>query len=387
MPATVSKMRGYRSENVYEMAISRMEKLYAEGHRCVVSFSGGKDSTVTLEVTIAAAKKYGALPVDVVVQDEEIAYPGLYEFVDRVAQRPEVRMNWLNMRQPVLNVFNRAEPYFWVFDPLLPSDKWVRTPPSYAIDVDEIDIQGMTTPERFPPDPDKNLYAVIGLRTQESRGRMYGLFSSGGYTTKPNKWGTSNARPIYDWSYGDVWKAINEFKWDYCEAYNTMYRLGIPPMRLRIGPPTMTTGAIEHLQVGMQAWPQWFEKVSERLPGVRTAAQFGKRAVQPERHSGESWKEVFYRECINEAPADWIKERSIEAERRMLSAHTRHSTDPFHDVAACASCHGNVGSYKQLALALYNGDPFSFKVSFMPFVEPGFFRNDTRTWGTGKPSW
>mgnify|MGYP003323253496 CR=1 FL=1 len=224
---SVSKMRGFRTENVYEMAVSRMEKIYSEGHRCVVSFSGGKDSTVTLEVCIEAARKYGQLPDDVVIQDEEVAFPGLYEFVERTAQRPEVNMHWLNMRQPVLNVFNRADPYFWVFDPELPPEKWVRQPPSYAIEVEEKNIENMTTPLRFPPSDGKNLYAVIGLRTQESRGRMYGLYSSGGYTTKPNRWGTRSARPIYDWKYGDVWKAILEKGWDYCGAYDTMFGLGV----------------------------------------------------------------------------------------------------------------------------------------------------------------
>jgi len=81
------KMRGFRSENVMEMAIERMEALYRDGHRVVVSFSGGKDSTCVLEVCLIAARRTGRLPVDVMMQDEEVGFPGVFEFAERTAQR------------------------------------------------------------------------------------------------------------------------------------------------------------------------------------------------------------------------------------------------------------------------------------------------------------
>mgnify|MGYP000039889866 CR=1 FL=1 len=33
--------------------------------------------------------------------------------------------------------------------------------------------------------------------------------------TKPNKYEVRNARPVYDWSDGDVWRFIQEMKLDY----------------------------------------------------------------------------------------------------------------------------------------------------------------------------
>lgn len=377
--------RKYLGTDVFNQAIDRMKALYAEGHRVVVSFSGGKDSTCCLEVCTIAATETGRLPVEVVLRDEEVMYPGTYEYAERVAARPDISFNWLIARQPVINVFNRKAPYFWVFDPMLKPEQWVRQPPAIAQWIKELSIDRMTIPERFPVPSGKTLFAVVGLRTQESRGRMYGLFSSGGYLTGANKYGVRNARPVYDWTDGDVWKAIKDNGWDYNTAYDTMHAMGVPRSRLRIAPPTMNAAGIGELAKAAAAWPKWFARVCQRLPGVRTAAQFGLRAVTPVRRLGETWEETFKRECIEQAPAKWIADRATSAMEKMLSTHTHHSTSPFPEVDPCYTCFSNLGCWKSLALACYNGDPFSLKCGFLPYVEPDFFRDGAGKWG-GAPS-
>ena len=223
------------------------------------------------------------------------------------------------------------------------------------------------------------------MRVQESQRRRRGLYSSGGYLTKANRYGVLNARPIYDWTDGDVWKAHVDYGWDYNDAYDIMHRLGIARSALRIAPPTQTIAAIDALWVAARAWPKWFDKVCERLPGVRTAAMFKKKSVTPYRRFGQTWAEVFQTQCIDEAPA-WIAERSIKVQQYYERLHSRHSTEPLPDVMGCSKCGESFGSWKRLALIMYMGDPFSMKQSIAPVIEPQFFREGMGTWEGGKPS-
>lgn len=378
--------RKYLGTDVFNQAIDRMVALYKDGHRVVVSFSAGKDSNVCLEICRIAARETGRLPVEVVLRDEEIMYPGTYEYAERVAADPEIKFNWLVARQPIINVFNRKEPYWWVFDERLKPEEWVRQPPAIAQFIPQKSIDQMTIPDRFPPAEGKTLFAVIGLRISESRGRMYGLFSSGGYLTGANKYGVRGCRPIYDWTDGDVWKAIGDNKWDYNRAYDVMQASGIPRNRLRIAPPSMNAAGVSELSKAAAAWPLWFNKVCKRLPGIRTAAKFGIRAVTPSRRLGETWEACFKRECITEAPAQWIATRATKAMNVTLSAHAHHSTAPFPEAAPCFTCYANLGCWKSLAFACYNGDPFSQKTANAnPYIEPEFFRAGAGTW-EGKPS-
>lgn len=371
--------------DVFDAALARLAEEYQQGHRLVVSVSGGKDSTCCTELAILAARAAGRLPVEVVIRDEEIMFPGTYEYVERLAARPEVNMTWLVAHQPIINAFDREQPYFWVCDPLLDPEEWVRQPPAWHTKIEQIDIRAIVNPQLFPPPPGLELHAVLGLRAEESRGRMMGLHSSGGYLTKPNvPWGVRNVRPIYDWTDGDVWLAIKKNEWDYSDAYNVMHRLGLKARDLRTSPPTMNPAGGDTLRrVGAVAWPGWFNRVCARLPSVRTYARYGRRVVIPDRRTDETWQDCYQRTCIDGAPA-WIAERSEVARVKVLRRHERHATGPLPQAGKCLNC-GVLGSWKALGLTMYLGDPFSVRASFLPYVDPEVFRPGSGRWG-GPPS-
>ena len=376
-------MKLHLQKNVFDAALDRLQELYEQDHTIVISQSGGKDSTVCMELAIMAADAAGKLPINVIHRDEEILFPNTYEYLDRVANRPEVNMHHVYAGQPVVNVFNRQNPYWWIFDDRISQDEWVRQPPDYAYKIEELNINALVTKERFPTAEGKDLFACIGLRVQESPNRRMGLFSSKGHITKENKEGVKYVRPIYDWTDGDVWKAIQDFKWDYNHAYDVMVKHGRSKNKLRIAPLTMTQAGIPDLQLAQKAWPQWFDKVCHRLDGIRTAAQFGRRSCEPRRRSGETWEDCFKRECITDAP-DWIAQRAEIAMRSELEKHQRlNGNIPFPQVNAIRA--NPLGSWKKLAYSLWNGDPFSLKCGKLAYCEPEMFREGAGFWG-GKPT-
>jgi predicted phosphoadenosine phosphosulfate sulfurtransferase len=406
--------RRYTGENVFDQAINRIIEAMENGDKIVVSFSGGKDSCVLLECALLAAQYTGYGKVDVVMRDEEALFPGSYEYADRVAQRhDQLTFHHFIAKQPIINCFNRESPYWWVFDDLVDPDDWVRKPPHWEAAgapaltpgtvwypeswgggrvevIPELHIEAMVTTDRFPTPEGKDLIDLIGLRVSESRGRLFGIYSSGGWLTKPRttkaaNTGVRKGRPIFDWSDADVWKAVLDNRWDYNEAYNVLHRLGAPRHDLRIAPPTMNAAGTRVLARARQGWPRWFDRLENRCPGVKTAAQFGIRSVTPMRHRNESWEACFQRECIDTAPA-WAAERASIVREKVLRAHSRHSTAGLPEIAACWQCAGDVGSWKNMAQYLYLGDPFALKTgSMLKPIEPEFFREGMGTWG-GSPA-
>jgi predicted phosphoadenosine phosphosulfate sulfurtransferase len=224
----------------------------------------------------------------------------------------------------------------------------------------------------------------MGVRAQESIIRSCSVISAGGHLTKANPFGARHCRPIYDWTDGDVWRAIGTNRWDYNHAYDVFHRHGMPARKLRIAPPSQSPAGADQIRIAQQAWPSWFDRVDERLPGFRAIAHYGPKAVQPHRRAGETWEECFTRVCMVEAPK-WIAARAELARGRMLKAHRAHATTPFPERETCNSCNASTNSWRKLTQAMFLGDPFAQKASFLPYVEPEFFRLGAGTWG-GNPA-
>lgn len=413
-----SKRAVWRSDDVVSASYQRIAEIYEKGDRVAVAVSGGKDSTVMMELTVQVARDLGKLPVDVVMRDEEIMYPGTFEYLHRVAARTEeVDFHWIIAGQPIQNAYDRFNPYWWVFDPL-EQDKWVRGypgngepqlpgRPAYWIEDQEIryisgfrifplrgyrgweDWDELTWKQRlskakknaFPYNPDvAQLVSLVGSRTQESRGRYLAVLSMSGWRTGMGDTGNITGYPLFDWQTSDIWKFILDNGCDYNEAYDVMTRSGMKGEAQRIAPPTFGEGA-DSLKMAMQAWPQWWERVCRRVGGLRRAAQFGSIAIKPRRQPWQTWEDVYRDELLNpEVVPQWIVSRAEIVLETALRTHRRKSSGPLPEEVGCPTCQPNADSWKALVATMWDGDPFCKRTMALPYMEPEDFRPGAGVW-------
>jgi predicted phosphoadenosine phosphosulfate sulfurtransferase len=273
-------MKVYKSKNVYDEALDRIRLLYDEFPLVMVSLSGGKDSTVILELTKIVARERNALPVKVMWLDQECEFEATVDYVKTVMYDPEVEPMWYQIPFKLLNATSATESWLNVWGE---GEEWVR-------DKDPISIkENIFGTDRFvklmeaivDKTFDHPVAVLTGVRTEESPARFMG--ATGDVTYKWITWGNTinkkkgvyNFHPIYDWTYIDVWKAIYDHKWNYNRHYDELFRYGTPVRKMRVSNYHHET-AVHSLFLLQEVEPQTYEKATQRISGIDTAGKLGK---------------------------------------------------------------------------------------------------------------
>lgn len=299
--------------NVYEASKERFRLLYDRFDKVCVAFSGGKDSTVVLNVAIEIAKEKNKLPVDVVFFDEEAIHPETISYCERVSKLPEVNFLWLCIPVKHRNACSRQEPYWYCWDKDK-EDKWCRPMPEQAVTEVKGFVKGMGMVEMVHLVYDESHGTVAmarGIRADESLRR----YRSVAHRTKDN-WIAKAERgyfyqtsPIYDWTTFDVWTAPRKFNWDYNRAYDVMQKMGVNPNKQRVCPP-YGEEPLGGLWIYAQAWPDLWHKMIGRVHGAATAGRYANTELygfgRVECPKGITWKEWTFR-LINLYPEDLRK--------------------------------------------------------------------------------
>jgi predicted phosphoadenosine phosphosulfate sulfurtransferase len=277
MPKQLEKH--WMKRDVFQAARDRFLMLYKRFDTVVVSFSGGKDSTVCLHLALEAAAATNKLPVEAYFWDEEAIHPETVEYVERIRARSDVRLKWLCLPVKHRNACSRSSPYWYCWD----SEKealWCRPLPPDVVTSAPWFRKGMTVPEASPYVYGRECGTVCdirGIRADESLRRLMSVMNR-----MEENWlaGARNgynypASPIYDWTVIDVWTAPKRFGWDYNRTYDLFYKAGVPFNDMRVCPP-FGEEPIGGLYRYALCWPQLWDRMIRRVPGVATAARYAR---------------------------------------------------------------------------------------------------------------
>ena len=279
------------TKNVYELAQERLKVIFNEFDNIYVSFSGGKDSGVLLNMCIDYIRRNNLkIRLGVFHMDYEIQYKMTIDYVDRI----------LEANKDILDVYRVCVPFrvstctsmyqsFWRPWEDNKKDIWVRSMPAQWLHQKKDAVRTC---------------CLIGIRTQESFNRWRCIYMSRKFQMYHKYRWTSkvgndiyNAYPIFDWKTTDVWTANGKFQWDYNVLYDLYYRAGVNLERQRVASPFINE-AQESLALYRVLDPNTWGKMIGRVNGVNFTGMYGgthamgwQMVKLPE---GYTWREFMY---------------------------------------------------------------------------------------------
>ncbi len=392
----------YLKKNVLEAAIERIDWALTEFPAFYVSFSGGKDSGVLLNLVIERASKLGKLPVPTMFFDWETCYKGTVDFVRRMMERPEVEPYWLCIPECEDNgssIFER----FWKPWDRSKKNLWVRPMPDmpYVINEDNIPEEWLSwyNPNDYSmwvvkhfgdwlaeKKGAESLVNFIGMRTLESYGRHM-LIAAGKnrvkknhytYQTKDNGEKTWISLPIYDWAVEDIWAANGKYGWDYNRAYDRFYYAGSTLQEMRI-----CNALGESQKQDLDMWqivePETWDRLVQRVQGANFGAMYNKtnlnrlRTLKPENSTWEEYTHLLLESLPPDAKANFEDKFRIifnwfENYSRKKQGLEKYMFDTRKEAKAFAKEHGlsicYVGSWETLANFIIKRDWVCKKYGF-----------------------
>src|SRR4030066_168769 len=94
---TRTEMKIYKKTNVWDAARERMIMIFDEFETVIVFVSGGKDSTVLMELALQAAREKNRLPLKVAFLDQEAEWESTEKYIERTFLREGIEPYWFQV--------------------------------------------------------------------------------------------------------------------------------------------------------------------------------------------------------------------------------------------------------------------------------------------------
>ena len=296
-------MRIYLKQNVHDAAIERIRWLMSEFNNVIVTCSGGKDSTVIVNLVLSVAEQMNRLPLKVMFIDKEFEWQSLIEYQRRLLNDSRIEPLWFQAKIQVYNSHNHGHSVVcWDNENRGLMRDYECNSIRQNIDnaVDEKDFFKKAIRYFFGKEP---ACYISGVRCEESPSRNLGLTTYETY--KGVTWGKVRSKsqydfyPIYDWTFFDVWKYISEFNLDYTPIYDLMYQKGLPFNQMRLSSLLHSLSVVHIFYLHEVEFDTW-NRMTQLIHGIHSTKQLREETVSPKElpFMFESWSE--YRDHLLE---------------------------------------------------------------------------------------
>lgn len=326
------------NKNVFEASKDRIDFVFKNFERIYLSFSGGKDSGVMLNLCLDYMRKNPDVirgrKLGIQIMDNEANYELSYEFMHRMMRdnRDLLDIYWCCL--PItLPCTVSAYHIDWQCWGEKDKERWIRPMPEddYVINIHNCPFDFFEEDMNYDEfwDGFAEWYSqgetcanLIGIRTSESLNRFRALMNErkevfkGQRWTKKNTKHTYNCYPIYDWMGKDVWIANAQNEWDYNKLYDVFYKAGVPLGAMRVASPFMSE-AKSSLNMYRVIDPHIWSRLCARVQGANFIATYGKqlnyRSVSlPEGHTWKSFTK-FLLSTLPKESSENFKQRFIQS--------------------------------------------------------------------------
>ena len=306
--------REYMEENVYDAFLRRMKLIFEEFDHIFISFSGGKDSGLLLNLVLDYRNKYfPEKKLGVFHQDFEAQYTVTSEYIERTFERikDQVEPYWVCLPMATRTAVSSYEMYWYPWDDKK-KESWVRPMPKkeYVINLENNPIT--TYHYRMHQEDLAKQFGrwyrmvhgggktvcLLGMRADESMQRYSGFLNmQSGYKGEcwisPQFKDVWAASPLYDWGHQDIWHANYLFDYDYNQLYDLYYKAGLKVSQMRVASP-FNDYSKDSLNLYRVIDPQVWVKLVGRVRGANFASIYGRTKAMGYRNvtlpEGHTWK-------------------------------------------------------------------------------------------------
>lgn len=327
--------RVYQEKNVYDATQERLKFLFDEFERIYVSFSGGKDSGVMLNLVLEYMRKNKIKKkIGLMTLDNEANYEHSLKFMHEIIRKNldllDVYWCCLPITLPCTVSSYAVEWQCWGERD---KERWIRPMPEddYIVNINNHKFDFFKEDMSYDEFWDlfgewysqgKKTACLIGIRTVESLNRFRAIMNEDKETFKGRMWTKKNigevynCYPIYDWKTEDIWTANAKFEWDYNELYDIFYKAGVPVHKMRVASPFMSESK-SSLGLYRVIDPHTWAKLCARVQGANFVATYGKQLGYksfklPEGHTWKSFVK-FLLDTLPKEVAENFKMRFIQS--------------------------------------------------------------------------